>query len=79
MARFTVQQAAETAERYADLTVLSVVDTRAGSGFVLTEHAHHPATLGVAAVDVTGDYAPLGMNEDEVRQLRDALTAWLDR
>jgi len=78
MARFTVAQAADTARHYG-LVVRAVLDAGAGAGFVLTTRRDTPHVLGVAAVDVTGEYAPVGLDEDEARQLRDALTAWLER
>src|SRR4051812_31817175 len=47
-------------------------------GLLLTTRDDSPGTLGLGAVDRDGAATALGLNEGEVRQLRDALDAWLE-
>lgn len=78
MARFTIQEAAKTARRFHSLRVHAVIDARAGAGFVLTDRLDSSGVLGIGCVDVTGEYAAIGLDRDEATALRDALSAWLD-
>lgn len=78
MARLTVQQVAADV-RPLGLEILAVIDAGGGAGFVLTERPDTVGVLGVGAVDLLGDQTAIGLDDDEARQLRDALTAWLER
>lgn len=79
MARQTVQSTAVQAERFPGLDVRAVIDCGGGAGFLLTTRGDSPSVLGLGAVDLIGDHTAIGMNDDEVTALRDALTAWLER
>jgi hypothetical protein len=78
MTRLTIQQVARESTPVG-LEVLAVIDAGGGAGFVLTERPDTVGVLGVGAVDLIGDHAAIGLDDDEARQLRDALTAWLER
>lgn len=78
--RWTAQHQKEAVERSGmrGLRLRAWVETGNGSGLVLSTRDDSPGVLGLGAVDTSGDAAALGLDVEEVTELRDLLSAWLE-
>lgn len=77
MARYTVLRAAHAIRQARRLTLHAVIETGQGSGLLLSTQDGQPHVLGLGAVDPFGESIALGLSQEDVVTLRDALTDWL--